>query len=366
LPEGVKSIGERAFCNSNLSSITLPDGVTSIRKNTFADCGNLTSIILPGSVKSIGDYAFEYTNLTSIKIPDGVTSIGRGVFDGCRKLRSVSVDANHPAYRDDDGILFNKTGNVLIAYPAGKSGKRYTIPDGVTTIADHAFYGSNLISITLPDSVTTIGEDAFSYCISLTSLTLPDGVASIGKNSFSYCKSLTSLTLPDSLTSIGEDAFWFCENLTSITLPDGITTIAVGAFRLCISLTSIAIPDSITFIGNNAFENCGSMVIYCSAGSYAEKYAKENGIKCSNGPQGSFVEDEQAPGKEDPGTTVTDDNFDEIFKIVSKVMANTVLPALEELKKEDYSPIIRMIDRRLSMDNKREEETDGEEGHETE
>jgi hypothetical protein len=199
--------------------------------------------------------------LTSITLPDSVTSIGRNAFYRCRKLRSISVDVNHPAYRDDDGILFNKTSNILIVYPVGKSGTKYTIPDGVTTIADYAFSGSNLTSITLPDSVTNIGNGAFSNC-----------------------ESLASITLPDSVTIIGESTFLFCENLASIILPDGITTIATGAFEFCLCLTSITIPDSVTYIGDNAFDNRGSMVIHCSVGSYAEKYAKENGIKCNSEP----------------------------------------------------------------------------------
>jgi hypothetical protein len=172
------------------------------------------------------------------------------------------VDANNPAYKDDNGVLFNKTGNILIAYPAGKSGTRYTIPEGVTSIGDSAFSDcTSLASITLPDSVTSIGNDAFSGCTNLSSITLPKGVTSIGYSAFFNCEKLASIIIPESVMSIGNDAFTACENLTFITIPENVTN-----------------------IGENAFYSCRNLIVNTPAGSYAEKYAKKNGIKCSGEP----------------------------------------------------------------------------------
>jgi hypothetical protein len=263
-PVEVSEIGEKVFDGcTNLTSITLPEGVTSIGDMTFSQCKRLTSIILPAEVTSIGDGAFSYCNLTSIILPDSVTSIRATTFAYCRKLKSISVDANHPALKDNDGVLFNKTGNILIAYPAGKSETMYTIPEGVTGIGMYAFRG----------------------CINLTSITLPDDVTSIGDRAFSECGSLTSITLPNGVTSIGWAMFLDCTNLTFVTLPDGVTSIGDMAFFACLSLTFITLPDSITGIGNGAFSDCPSLVIYCSAGSHAEQYAKKHGIKCGSEPQ---------------------------------------------------------------------------------
>ena len=213
-----------SYCN-NLTSIVLPNGVTSIVYDAFVGCYNLTSITIPDGVTSIGGGVFRNCmSLTSITIPDGVTSIERGVFNGCESLTSI------------------------------------TIPDGVTSIGYEAFYGcKSLTSITIPDGVISIEEDAFNGCESLTSITIPDGVKSIGHQAFSGCKSLTSITIPDGVTSIGHQAFYGCESLTSITIPDGVTSIGYHAFYGCKSLTSITIPDGVTSIGSGVFSDCKSL-----------------------------------------------------------------------------------------------------------
>ena len=89
----------------------------------------------------------------------------------------------------------------------------------------------------------------------------------------------SDVVIPDSVTYIGEEAFWNCENLTSIEIPDSVISIARYAFTDCTGLTSIEIPSSVTSIGDDAFWGCDdNLVIITSAGSYAEKYANENGI----------------------------------------------------------------------------------------
>ena len=222
LGDGV-CIGQCAFQNCySLTSITIPDGVTSIGSNAFQNCHSLTSITIPDGVTSIVDYAFSGCySLASITIPDGVTSIGSNAFQNCHSLTSI------------------------------------TIPDGVTSIGNYAFQGcSSLASITIPDGVTNIGNYAFRDCPSLASITIPDGVTSIGDYAFSGCSSLASITIPDGVTSIGQCAFQNCHSLASITIPDGVTSIAGGMFDSCYSLASITIPDGVTSIGNSAFYYC--------------------------------------------------------------------------------------------------------------
>ena len=177
------SIDIRAFdrCTS-LTSINIPDGVTSIGTDTFSGCSSLTSIIIPDSVTSIDIRAFDgCSSLTSINIPDGVTSIGNNTFSGCSSLTSINI------------------------------------PDGVTSIGNDTFRGcSSLTSIIIPDSVTSINTRAFDGCTSLTSIIIPDGVTSIGNDAFSGCSSLTNITIPNSVTSIDMRAFYGCGALTDI------------------------------------------------------------------------------------------------------------------------------------------------------
>ena len=200
---------------------------------------------------SMTDFSFSDTrwggnDIKSVSLPDGLTSIGEVAFYGCTSLSSV------------------------------------TIPDSVTSIGYYAFYGcTSLSSVTIPDSVTSIGYYAFSGCTSLTSVTIPDSVTSIGGVAFEGCTSLTSVNIGKGVTSIADDAFKGCTSistisldsdvilnnrvfarltsLTSVTLGNNITSIGSGAFGGCASLTSITLPDSVTSIGSTAFEGCTSL-----------------------------------------------------------------------------------------------------------
>ena len=127
----------------------------------------------------------------------------------------------------------------------GEKVKKYTIPDGITSIVDNAFNGcSSLQSINIPESVTSIGNNAFQNCSSLQSINIPSGVTSIGNNAFYGCSSLQSITIPSSVTSIGSYAFQNCSSLQSITIPSSVTSIETYAFQNCSSLYKAKINSS--------------------------------------------------------------------------------------------------------------------------
>ena len=224
LPDSLTSIGDRAFswCDS-LTTITLPDSLTSIGNSAFAFCKSLTTITLPDNLASIGDLAFAFCgSLTTITLPEGLDSIGDGTFSGCSSLTSVtlpdsltsiganpftycpllekiSVSPDHPVFEQFDGVLYEKATRTLICCPAGKAGDTFAVPDGTLTIGDYAFACCNsLTTVTLPEGLASIGDSAFSFCESLTAVTLPDSLTSIGKNPFSSCSSLAKIDIsPD-------------------------------------------------------------------------------------------------------------------------------------------------------------------------
>ena len=290
---GVTSIGKTAFSQcSNLTSLTIPDSVTVIGKSAFTGCSSLPSLAIPDSVTGIGDFAFQScSSLPSLTIPDSVTNVGKYAFSYCSSLTSLTIGNGVTSIADS---TFYQCGSL----------SSLTIGNSVTSIGDQAFYGSNLPSLTIPDSVTSIGKSAFSNC-KITSLTIPDSVVSIGetafyscaelssltlgsgltyigRSAFAFCSGITSVTIPDSVTSMGnsvfksdsnlteinigrgltsipDETFLNCTGLTSMTIPDNITTIGDRAFALCSSLTSLTIPNSVTYIGDSVFQQCGML-----------------------------------------------------------------------------------------------------------
>ena len=277
----VTKIGDSAFSSGKITSITIPNSVTSIERFAFRGCGQMTSITFGNGLTSIGAYAFDYcigltsitipdnvtgigdfafrncSGLTSITIPKSVTYIGGRVFLKCSSLTSIKVESGNTTYdsRDNCNAIIYKSSNTL------KDGcKNTTIPSSVTSISNYAFsYCSGLTSITIPNSVTRIGEYAFDHCSGLTSITIPNSVTSIGNYAFWFCSGLTSITIPNSVTSIEKYTFSICRGLTSVTIPNSVTSIGNGAFSECSGLTSITIPNSVTSIGQDVFSNCSGL-----------------------------------------------------------------------------------------------------------
>ena len=261
IPDSVTTIGEYAFGNCCLTSVVIPDSVTTIVEYAFYNCYSLTSVVIPDSVTTIGYRAFsDCYSLTSVVIGDSVISLDGSTFSNSDNLTEIVVSEGNETYQTIDGNVYSKDGPMLVIYSPSKTDASFTIPNHVTSIGEYAFLEcDSLTSVVIPDSVTKIGAYAFEWCDSLTSLVIPDRVTLIDNGAFYNCYSLTSVEIPDSVTTIGDEAFCSCESLTSIVIPDSVTTIGSYAFSYCTSLTNVVIPDSVTLIGNEAFAYCDSL-----------------------------------------------------------------------------------------------------------
>lgn len=287
-PPAVKSIGLSAFSEcSSLESLEIPatvDNTTSFGRHMFSLCTGLKNVKIYCNTLSEKCFA-GCSNLTNITIEEGVTSICENAFNSCSGLTVITIPktlttVNIGAFSNCTALTRINYGDTLeswckikflngLANPLSQGGALYihdekiidlTIPNSVTNIDDYAFYGyTSLTSLTITENVARIGNNTFYGCTGLTSLTIPDNVSMIGKNAFDSCSGLTSISFPEKAIEIFEYAFSNCTSLTDITIPKGIKIIQNGTFCKCTGLKSITIPDSVTSIGESAFSNCTSL-----------------------------------------------------------------------------------------------------------
>ena len=275
IPDGVTSIGDKAFrhCTS-LETVSVPDSVKTIGNYAFNECGALALINIPQGVASIGDYAFWYCyTLASIEFPASVTSIGEDVFAECYGLEEILVDSANKNYASVDGVLFNKNMTELIMYPSAKAGTSYIVPSTVTKLGGYAFADCiPLTSITLPEGLTKIGHYAFYWCENLKTITIPEKVTTIGDYAFWYDCSLTDIEVDaDNKNYASVDGVLYSKDMTEIVayplgktassydIPDGVKTIANGAFTNAAEIETITIPAGVTSIGDYAFSDCATL-----------------------------------------------------------------------------------------------------------
>ncbi len=200
-------------------------------------------------VKGIGEFAFESTSITSITIPESITTIGDEAFDGCYSLTDV--------YISDISAWCN------IKFSKGSwGGSNPFLGSGYQGIYSATMHLNNKLvtDLVIPDDVTNINDFAFAGCISIKSVTISDSVQSIGAYSFGECDSLQSVVISDSVESIGQEAFAYCYSLQNVTIGNSVKSIGEEAFRYCFSLTSVSLGESVENIGDYAFTACHKLV----------------------------------------------------------------------------------------------------------
>jgi len=308
LPSTLRKIGDGAFRGTQLTRLTLPEGVTEIGYEAFS-YSSLNEVVLPSTLTKIGAYAFRGTQLKNVTLPTSITDIGTEAFGGIDSLNSVFIP--------------KKLSNAYGAFLGSQHLQRIHFEEGITKIVDGLFRGSGISSIRIPETVTEIGSDAFLntritdlyipdsvtklgsnsfghygvhenafptltkvslpsqlssafspfqgqknlkevvfrgdwkiipnglfYSTEIKKLVIPNGVTEIGSKAFSY-SSLNEVVLPSTLRKIGDEAFVGTE-LTRLTLPEGVTEIGSRAFSGC-SLNEVVLPSTLTKIGDYAF-----------------------------------------------------------------------------------------------------------------
>ena len=249
----VIKINDEVFSgNTNLTTVTLPEGLVEIGVSAFKECKNLESVTLPESLTTLGGEAFRgNTNLTTVTLPAGLVGIGVSAFYGCKNLESVTLPES-----------LTTLGSR--SFESCQSLKTIKIPSGVTAIPDHCFEGcSSLESVTIPEGVTDIGAYAFSCC-NLNALTLPESLETIGSIAFNGNRSLKSVNIPAKVKTIESYAFASC-GLTDLVIQEGVQVIEEYTF-INNSLKNLTLPSTITSIGESVFyDNYYLQLIICNA-----------------------------------------------------------------------------------------------------
>ena len=292
IPNSVTKIGDNAFreCTS-LETITIINGITEIGSSAFSFCTNLKQITLPNTINALGESLFKgCTSLTNITLNDTRENITKNMFENCTSLEKIILPDTVTTIQEQSfkgctslkNIEWGKSLKYIRGYAFEEcdSLTEVMLPDTVIEIGDGVFQQEDsLKKLELPESVTSIGYRAFYNCDALTDVRISDSVTNIGSQIFYDCDALTNVKLGTGIKKIPDSAFEHCDKLASIVLPYRVEAIGNNAFKNDVSLTEITIPRATTSIGSSVFSYFNKMTIYGIPGTYAETYAKENGIK---------------------------------------------------------------------------------------
>lgn len=263
----VTTIGMHAMSyNSNIVSVILPEGITTIEESAFAGCSSLQTVSFPSTLVSIGDNAFEWSGLTSLSIPDAVKTIGSFAFGNCENLQSITIG---------EGVT--SIGAYAFHYVENLSSLNFNAIESEGVEYGQVFYlAGNYVEngfvLTIGNKVKKIPVDIFNGA-NIASVTFEEGSVceTIEKKAFLNVRKLTSIVLPDSVTTIGDYAFHYSPDITSVEISKKVTSIGVSAFEECTALANF------TFGGTSAEWKA------ITKGANWNKKSKITLITCSDG-----------------------------------------------------------------------------------
>ena len=281
IPNSVDSLGKSAFARcTNLSKIKLSEKIITIETMTFISCGKLTEIVIPSSITEIGTDAFLASGIEKI-INNSSLSLEIGSNKhGCIAKNAILIEGNN----GDKSYIDNETKEVIVIKDNFKFTKysdtyqlvEYVGQQDTVTFPVDIFEQTYVMcdirgveNVIIPEGITKIDMCAFSGCETLKSIKIPSTVTIIDYGAFTNCKNLEEIIIADNskLTEIGVIAFQNCEKLKNINIPKGVNKIGQQAFYNCNQLEKIVIPGSVEIIEYLAFEKCFNITIYCEVAS---------------------------------------------------------------------------------------------------
>lgn len=273
LPEGVTTVAEYAFnkCTS-IVNMQLPTTLVTVENFAFSSCSALQTINFPNTLRSIGNSSFRscYT-LNNITLPEGLLTLSSSAFRSDTSLTEITIPAT-----------LTSIGSSVFYYCLNLKRVVYKAIDCISSASfsptEVVFYNCpKLTSFEIGTGVVSLPASLFMTCSGLTSINLPNSLTSMGNFVFIECRNLKSIVLPSGLKALPRQTFTMCTGLTSVELPANLASIDVSAFESCTSLSKIDLPKSVSAIENNAFYNCTSLnTINCYAETPADLTSKTN------------------------------------------------------------------------------------------
>ncbi|MBR2520833.1 MAG: leucine-rich repeat protein [Oscillospiraceae bacterium] len=244
------------------------------------DAGEITSAVIESGITALGQEMFRNcSNLVSVSLPDTLVSENEALVS-CSGLKTIEVSGDNEVYSAVDGVLFSKDKTELILYPAGKTEQSYSVPEGVTSIADRAICSDCLTDLKLPEGLVSIGDNAFSGCPSLEEISIPSTVSDLGGLAFAGLDKLRSINVDSRSKTFysdegvlinGEKGSLVCyppaRGAYSYAVPDGVSSLEAYSFTNAGKLHSIYLP-AITEIDYPCFTGCSDLWNIYYAGSW--------------------------------------------------------------------------------------------------
>lgn len=213
-----------------IKKIIIEEGLTYIGTNAFCTLTNLEDISLPNSLTSIGEIAFSNIGLSEIHIPANVNNIEHSIF-GSNKNIKIIISEDSPYFTTVDDVIYTKDMSTLVIYPEWKDDTSFTVPNGVTTLADSCFSSNRYLKeLILSDTVTSIGDCSINFCPNITNLVFSKNLKTIGNGNFSSLRSLSVIVIPEGVTSVGYMTLFGCNYQMVIQLPSTLTDIGDNCF----------------------------------------------------------------------------------------------------------------------------------------
>lgn len=304
VPKTLKTIGKKSFyyCMSLKKLDLSKTAVEEIPESAFELCTSVENISL-SNVKKIGERAFYNSGIKKITIPQATTEIADDALRLCKNLKTIEVNTNNTSYTVYNDVLYTYDITELIAYPAQREDSLFTCPSKTTRINAYAFAeAANLKTVDLrqPLNLSVIDDFTFMNCKKLETIYIEDNadysIKKIGSKAFLGCESLTSFDGLRSVKEIGDSAFFECINLASVSLGRApLTYIGSEAFYGCMAMETLALPDTLKSIGKSAFDRCEKLetitykgdedeldqLMASSKGCGLESYYEAGDIKCN-------------------------------------------------------------------------------------